>query len=74
MGHHRRDDSETRFFAAELVSETKGTDLPEPEEGEDKLLRKKRKHEMHLFVKEHGGKIWQPHDPKDDPDRGTSTV
>ena len=74
LGHHRRDDSKTRFFAAELVSETKGTDLPEPEEGEDKLLHKQRKHEMHLFVKEHGGKIWWPHDPKDDPDGGMLTM
>ena len=29
---------------------------------------------MHLFVKEHGGKIWQVADPKDDPNRGASTV
>ena len=74
LGHHWRDDSKTRFFAAELVSETKGTDLPAPEEGEDRLLHKKRKHQMHLYIKEHGGKIWQANDPKDDPNRGASTV
>ena len=55
LGRHRRDDSKTRFFAA-------------PEEGEDRLLPKKRKHQMHLFIKEHGGKIWKAEDPKDDPD------
>ena len=70
LGHHQQDDSKTHFFAAE----TKGTDLPVPEEGEDRLLCKKRKHQMHLFVKEHGGKIWQVADPKDDPNRGASTV
>ena len=58
LGRHQRDNSKTRFFAAELASKTKGTGLPAPEEGEDRLLHKKRKHQMHLFVKEHGGKIW----------------
>ena len=74
LGRHRRDDSKTRFFAAELASEHKGAGLPLPEEGEDRLLPKKRKHQMHLFVKGHGGKIWKAKDPKDDPDRGASTV
>ena len=70
LGRHRRDDSKTRFFAAELASENKGTGLPAPEEGEDRLLPKKRKHQMHLFVKEHDGKIWKVEDPMDDPDMG----
>ena len=58
----------------ELASEAKGTGLPAPEEGEDQLLCKKRKHQMHLFVKEHGGKIWWADDPKNDPNGGASTV
>ena len=74
LGHHRRDDSKTHFFAVELVSETKGTGLPAPEEGEDRLPHKKRKHQMHLFIKEQGGKIWWANDPKDDPDGGAATV
>ena len=74
LGCHRRDDSKTRFFAAKLVSENKGDSLPTPEEGEDRLLCKKRKHQMHLFVKDHGGKIWWAEDPKDDPDGGALTV
>ena len=74
MGRHQKDDSKTRFFAAELISEAKGTDLPAPEEGEDRLLHKKRKHQMHLFTKEHCGKIWRSADPKDDPNRGALTV
>ena len=74
LGRHQRDDSKTRFFAAELASENKGASLPDPEEGEDRLLRKKRKHQMHLFVKEHGGKIWWAEDPKDDPNGGASMV
>ena len=74
LGHHQRDDSKTCFFAAELASKTKGTDLPALEEGEDRLLRKKRKHQMHLYIKEHGGKIWCATDPKDDPDGGALTV
>ena len=54
------------FFAAELASENIGTGLPPPpEEGEDGLLPKKRKHQMHLFIKGHGGKIWKAKDPKD---------
>ena len=56
------------------MSETKGTGLPAPEEGEDRLLHKKRKHQMHLYIKEHGGKIWRADDPKDDPDGGALTV
>ena len=72
LGRHRRDDSKTRFFAAELASEHKGTRLHLPEEGEDRLLPKKRKHQMHLFVKGHGGKIWKAEDPKDDPNGGAS--
>ena len=71
---HRQDDSKTCFFAAELASENKGTSLPAPEEGEDRLLPKKRKYQMHLFIKEHGGKIWKVEDPKDDPDEGASMV
>ena len=51
LGRHRRDASETHFFAAELASENKGTSLPAPKEGEDRLLPKKRKHQMHLFIK-----------------------
>ena len=73
LGRHRRDDSKTHFFAAELASEHKGAGLPLPE-GEDRLLPKKRKHQMHLFVKGHGGKIWKAEDPKDDPDGGASMV
>ena len=74
LGHHQREDSKTCFFAAELASKTKGTGLPAPEEGEDRLLRKKRKHPMHLFIKEHGGKIWRADDPKDNPNGGVSMV
>ena len=74
LGRHQRDDSKTRFFAAELASKTKGTDLPALEEGEDRLLHKKRKHQMHLNIKEHGGKIWHASYPKDDPNGGASTV
>ena len=66
--------SKTCFFAAELASENKGTDLPPPKEGEDRLLPKKRKHQMHLYTKEHGGKIWRATDPEDDSDRSPSTV
>ena len=51
---------------------TKAPAYPPPEEGEDRLRPKKRKHQMHLFVKEHGGKIWKAEDPKDDPDGGVS--
>ena len=74
MGCHPKDDSKTRFFAAELTSKNKGTDLPKPEAGEDRLICKKRKHQMHLYIKEHGRKIWCPADPKDDPDGGALTV
>ena len=72
MGRHQQDDSKTHFFAAELASENKGAGLAPPEEGEDRLRPKKRKHQMHLFIKEHDGKIWKAEDPKDDPDGGAS--
>ena len=74
LGHHCKDDSIMCLFAAELASEGRDTDLPKPEEGEAPLVPKKQKHQMHLYVKEHGGKIWHPNNPKDDPDSGASMV
>ena len=74
LGRHHLDNSKTHFFAAELASEYQDVDLPAPEEGEDRLVPKKRKHEMHLFPKERHGKIWRAADPEDDPNGGLSTV
>ena len=42
---------------------------PEQDEDEEPLVRKKRKHDMHLFLQESYGKIWCPHD---DPEGGAS--
>ena len=50
-----------------LHPRTKAPAYPPPEEGEDRLLPKKRKHKMHLFIKGHSGKIWKAEDLKDDP-------
>ena len=73
MGQYRKDDSKTESFAAELVSQTADSEalVPVEDEDEEPLIRKKRKHEMHLFRQEHYGKIWHPND---DPDGDTSTV
>ena len=73
MGCYHKDDSKTQSFAAELVAQTADSEALEPAEDEDEepLIRKKRKHEMHLFRQEHYGKIWRP---DDDPDGDTSMV
>ena len=72
MGRIRKDDSKTVLSAAELVSQTADLEALEPkqEEDEEPLVRKKCKHEVHLFHQEHYGKIWRP----DDDDRDTSTA
>ena len=74
MGRLRKDDSQTMLFAAGMVMDPATLEVDEPEEGEEPLAKKKRKHEVHIFPKEHHGKIWHSAKPDDGPDRGASTV
>ena len=74
MGRLRKDDSQTMLFAAGMVADPATLEVDEPEEGEEPLAKKKHKHEVHIFPKEHHGKIWRPAKPDDGPDRGASTV
>ena len=72
MGRIPKDDSKTVLSAAELVSQAADLEVLEPAQDEDEepLVRKKCKHNMHLFPQEHYGKIWRPDDDEGD----TSTV
>ena len=71
LGRCRKDESQTCLFAAGIVSTTVEPEAPEPEEGEEPLRHKKRKHKMHSYALEHSGKIWRPHE---NPDSGVSTA
>ena len=56
MGRLRKDDSQTMLFAAGMVADPATLEVDESEEGEEPLA-KKHKHEVHIFPKEHHGKI-----------------
>ena len=58
-----------RLFAAAATAGLKEPEKIEPEEGEEPLCPKKRKHQMHSYKLSHAGKIWRP---QDDPDNGAS--
>ena len=74
LGRCRKDDSQTMLFAANIVADPAKLEAEKPEEGEEPLVKKRHKHEMHIYPQEHHGKIWHPANPDDDPDRGTLTV
>ena len=59
------------LFAALATAGIEPPEEIEPEEGEEPLRPKKRKHQMHCYELEHSHKIWCP---DQDPDGGTSTA
>ena len=74
LGRHRKGDSQTMLFAADIVADPAELKAEKPEKGEEPLRKKRRKHEMHVYPEEHYGKFWHPTHPDDDPDRGASTA
>ena len=64
--------STVSLFTALASQDTDKLEDLEPEDEEEPLRRKKRKHEMHSYeLGPHSHKIWRP---DQDPDRGTSTA
>ena len=57
------------LFAALATAGIEPPEEIEPEEGEEPLCPKKRKHQMHCYELEHSHKIWRP---DQDPDGGMS--
>ena len=74
LGRHRKDDSQTMLFAAGIVADPAKLEAEEPKEGEEPLVKKRRKHEMHIYPQEHHGKIWHPVNPDNNPDGGASMM
>ena len=68
MFRYCKDDSKTHSFAGQLADKEVDTStpaLPTPEAGESPLQKKRQKHEIHIFNKEHSTKLLQPDDPDD---------
>ena len=74
VGQHRKDDSQTRLLAAATVSETIESDVPQPESGEEPLIKRRKKEQVHIYPEEHYGQIWRSPGPDNDTDGGTSTA
>ena len=74
LGRYRKNDSQTMFFAADIVADPAKLEAEKPEEGEEPLVKKRHKHEMYIYPQEHHGKIWRPVNPDNDLDGGASMV